>query len=244
MTSIPIKANILIDNGGSARIADFGLLRVISDPTSLLPSSSYTLGGTVRWMSPELLNPKRFGLDKARPSKTSDCYALAMVIYETITGHLPFHEHTDLNVVVKVLKGVRPRRGPGFADNLWKMLGLCWGSEPGTRPSATDVLQCLETISNPSESPSSPANEETWGGGDDWDSTSGSFGMYLSPLCQSCDVFWSHYYDFLLRYLGTLTAVDWFYPRLGFHYCRARHPVREEVQAVEANLDVRVAGRV
>jgi len=37
--------------------------------------------GTFRWMSPELLDPPRFG-SNGRPTRESDCYALGMVIYE------------------------------------------------------------------------------------------------------------------------------------------------------------------
>ena len=33
-------------------------------------------------MSPELLDPERFGSDGDRPTKKSDCYAFGMVIYE------------------------------------------------------------------------------------------------------------------------------------------------------------------
>ena len=46
---------------------------------------SFTAGGTYRWMSPELLDPDRFGVSQAegdRPTRQSDCYALGMVIYE------------------------------------------------------------------------------------------------------------------------------------------------------------------
>ena len=45
---------------------------------------SFTPGGTVRWMSPELLDPERFGIpgSEGRPTRESDCYALGMVIYE------------------------------------------------------------------------------------------------------------------------------------------------------------------
>ena len=46
---------------------------------------SFTGGGTRRWMSPELLDPERFGVPESegdRPTRQSDCYALGMVIYE------------------------------------------------------------------------------------------------------------------------------------------------------------------
>ena len=46
---------------------------------------TFTAGGTRQWMSPELLDPERFGIPESkggRPTKQSDCYALGMVIYE------------------------------------------------------------------------------------------------------------------------------------------------------------------
>ena len=95
-------------------------------------------------MSPERISPGEFGLKTGRPSKSSDCYSLGMVIYETISGNVPFHEDTDFAVFVKVLKGERPRREEGFADSLWNMMERCWMSQPSDRPSIEDVLQCLE----------------------------------------------------------------------------------------------------
>ena len=153
MTPLCIKANILIDLTGTARLADFGLLTIISEPTS-----SYAHGGTARWMSPELIDPEQFGLEKYRPTTASDCYALGMVVYETISGHLPFPDHIHLNVVVKVLRGERPRRGPGFTNDVWKMLEICWKPQPDERPAIEDVLLCLEQVSNPADpgSKSSP----------------------------------------------------------------------------------------
>ena len=47
--------------------------------------------GTTRWMSPELLDVVRFNSD-GRPSRESDCYALAMTIYE-VSGFPSFWSH-------------------------------------------------------------------------------------------------------------------------------------------------------
>ncbi|KAF9789484.1 kinase-like domain-containing protein [Thelephora terrestris] len=144
-------ANVLIDQVGNALLADFGLLTIVSDPANLLSSSSYTQGGTARWMSPELIAPQKFGLETSQPTIPSDCYALGMVIYETISGHLPFHQHADLTVFVKVLEGEHPPREAEFTDRLWETLELCWIPEPNLRLDIEDVLRYLEKASQPLE---------------------------------------------------------------------------------------------
>jgi len=173
LTSLTVKANILIDPTGHARLADFGLLTIISDPANFLSSSSYAQGGTIRWMSPELISPQRFGFKKSRPTKSSDCYALGMVIYETISGNPPFHKHSDITVSLKVVEGKRPPRGVRFTENLWKTLELCWAPQPNDRLGIEDVLQRLEKASNSLEKPS-PGMGEEMEDGDGWDSADGS----------------------------------------------------------------------
>jgi hypothetical protein len=97
------------------------------------------------------MDPQKFGLQHCRSTESSDCYALGMVIYETISGNVPFHEDADLTVLLKVLGRKRPPRGGGFSTDLWGMLERCWESQPSNRPSIGDVLQYLEVLSNSSE---------------------------------------------------------------------------------------------
>ena len=168
LTSAPLKANILIDQTGQARLADFGLLTIISDCPNIFPSSSQGQGGTARWMSPELINPQRFGFQKSCRTTSSDCYALGMVVYETISGHFPFHQHGDLSVFVKVLEGEHPTRVAGFAGRLWDMLKLCWAPYPSNRPTIEGVFQCLKSVTHLPEPPSPGVDEETESGDDSW----------------------------------------------------------------------------
>jgi len=134
-------------------------------------------------MSPERINPEGFGSKDGRPTKPSDCYALGMVIYETISGNIPFHKHADLAVFVKVLGGERPPRGAGFTESLWEMLELCWMPQPNDRPSIEAVLQCLEVTPSPTEHPSPRMDEGKDEGDDGWDSaTSSSGGDSLDSL--------------------------------------------------------------
>ena len=159
---LPLKVNILIDRTRHARLADFGLLKIVSDPANLVsPASHAQSGHTARWMSPELIAPREFGLTTSRPSKYSDCYSLGMVIYETITGTPPFYEDQDLLVFLKVLRGERPHRGVGFTGSLWEVLERSWMAQPDSRPSVESVLQCLEECSKSSELPPPGIHEGT-----------------------------------------------------------------------------------
>jgi len=146
-----VKVNILIDGTDHARLADFGLLAIFSD-TTLASSSSLIAGGTVRWMSPELFCPEDFDLKDSRRTEHSDCYALGMVIYEVLSGQLPFSRYENYAVVAKVSRGERPGRpggalGKWFTDGVWRMLERCWTPKPDDRPRIGDVLWCLEEVS-------------------------------------------------------------------------------------------------
>ena len=109
-------------------------------------------GGTYRWMSPELFYPENFGLTDSRPTKNSDCYALGMVMYEVLSGRVPFPRHNICAVVAKVSRGERPARPRGaerrwFTDEVWGVLQRCWAPRRDHRPKIRDVLRCLEEAS-------------------------------------------------------------------------------------------------
>ena len=100
LTDSSEQVNILIRSDHRACLADFGLSTIVcvaprvpadASASSVFTGATagsetslmrHTAGGTYRWMSPELLDPERFGLEYCKPTKESDCYALGMVIYE------------------------------------------------------------------------------------------------------------------------------------------------------------------
>ena len=103
-------------------------------------------------MSPELFFPENFALKDRRRTKRSDCYALGMVIYEVLSGQVPFPRYDFFAVAVKVSAGERPERPQGaegnwFIDSIWRMLERCWTPKRDDRPSIGDVLRCLEEAS-------------------------------------------------------------------------------------------------
>ena len=148
--------------------------------------SSCIEGGTVQWMSPELIDPERFGLTESHPTKEADCYALGMVIYEVLSGQTPFAPSKPPFVILKVLEGHHPERPQGkagapFTDDLWTVLGLCWKHKPDERTSSKVVLQCLERASSllrPSSDADAVAEKVT----DGWSTVTVSDSGMFSPF--------------------------------------------------------------
>jgi serine/threonine protein kinase len=180
------KLNILIDKDGQARLADFGLLTIVSDSTNPTVSSYSANGGTTRWMSPELLEAHQLGTKDCRPTKESDCYALGMVIYEVLSGQAPFTPYKDFVVMRKVIEGERPERPEGvkgewFVGGLWETLEMCWAAEPESRPSIQAVFECLERVSKDWNPPSPRADEDIEADEDHWDLTAVSNSSSIVP---------------------------------------------------------------
>jgi len=136
-------ANILIDDLGNVRLADFGLNSiVIEDSHNASPINNER--GTPRWMAPEILNVE--GLNTTRPSKESDVYAFAMVVVEVFTCRPPFPELGHAAVLIRVVGGERPPRPEeacrlGLSDSVWEMVEKCWEQEPLPRPKISEVLK-------------------------------------------------------------------------------------------------------
>ena len=100
-----VQGNILISDDGIARLGDFGIVGVITDPTVVEPGSTTTSKpGVVRYMAPELLNPPQFGLSNSNPSKESDVYSLAMTVYEVRSLHTVHCHRLHYNLAIRLLQ--------------------------------------------------------------------------------------------------------------------------------------------
>ena len=85
--------NIILLQNGSIKVADFGISRLNSIIDTKDESSDIAVG-TVYYVSPEQAQGKK-------PKKASDLYSLGVMLYELITGSLPFY-HDNATEVAKM----------------------------------------------------------------------------------------------------------------------------------------------
>ncbi|RMG17901.1 MAG: serine/threonine protein kinase, partial [Planctomycetota bacterium] len=133
--------NILVDRGGRALITDFGLVHDTDAEERLTRSGA--LVGTPYYMSPEQARGRR---DLLGPQ--SDVYALGVVLFQMLSGQLPFRAETQLELVEKIVKTPAPAVSslePSVPSDLDAVVATCLRKRPDDRyPSAGALAADLE----------------------------------------------------------------------------------------------------
>ncbi len=87
-----IKAsNVLLDTQGTYYLSDFGIARISSDVTQLTTTGNVL--GTVDYIAPELFE------ENHTADALSDLYSLGVLLFEMVTGQLPFSAENQLALV-------------------------------------------------------------------------------------------------------------------------------------------------
>jgi len=84
-------ANLLLDEEGRVRIADFGVARALAETALTEPAGAMI--GTARYTSPEQAQGRSV-------DGRADVYALGLVLYESITGEVPFVADTTVGTLM------------------------------------------------------------------------------------------------------------------------------------------------
>jgi tetratricopeptide (TPR) repeat protein len=98
--------NILVDESGQPKILDFGVARVTdSDALATRQTDVGQLVGTLAYMSPEQVLADPLELDVR-----SDVYALGVILYELLAGHLPYDLGRQLHDTTRAILEADPRQ--------------------------------------------------------------------------------------------------------------------------------------
>jgi eukaryotic-like serine/threonine-protein kinase len=146
-------ANTMVTGKHVVKVLDFGVARMVSQPLRASETNTATqltqegaVVGTVSYMSPEQARGENV-------DRRSDIFSLGSLLYETVTGRLPFGGPTPLAVMHRIATETPPapssiRAGvPVAFDHL---IAMCMAKNPAQRPDrAAEVAEALQALAVP-----------------------------------------------------------------------------------------------
>lgn len=126
--------NIIITKDGVVKVTDFGIARAVSTATV---THSGNIMGSVHYFSPEQARGEI-------ADEKSDIYSLGVVIYEMLTGELPFVGESPISVALKKIQNdpLSPRRiNSQIGEALEKVILIAMDKDPKKRFKSADDLR-------------------------------------------------------------------------------------------------------
>jgi len=130
--------NVIINDNGTVKVADFGLARAVTSQT--VTSTQGVLLGTVAYLSPEQVER---GIADAR----SDVYAAGLMLFEMLTGTKAFTGETAIHVAYQHVHGGVPSpssRVAGLPPALDELVAVATARDPDERPA--DAAEFLTLV--------------------------------------------------------------------------------------------------
>jgi serine/threonine-protein kinase len=129
-------ANLLFDEHGVVRVADFGLARALAEASWTEPAGGML--GTARYASPEQATGVQL-------DARSDLYSLALVLVESVTGRVPFAADTTIGMLTA--RTQRPLIAPDELGPLAAVIDRAGCVQPNDRyPDAGTMRQALADV--------------------------------------------------------------------------------------------------
>lgn len=134
--------NILITKSGRAKLTDFGIAREAGTATV---TSADTLVGSVHYLSPEQARGEAAG-------PKSDIYSLGVVLYEMLTGSVPFSGDSHVSIALKHIQNdpePLAEKNPAVPEDLSRVVMRALNKDPSLRfKSAGEMSYQLEEALN------------------------------------------------------------------------------------------------
>ncbi len=128
------SGNILYENEIDIVISDLGISK------SSIDNEDDEIYGVISYVAPEILQGKEY-------TTASDIYSFGMIMWELITGRLPFwDQNNDLELIIKISKNFRPPIIQNTPKSYNELMQECWDSDPNKRPTTSDILEKLIII--------------------------------------------------------------------------------------------------
>lgn len=133
-----IKAqNILLTPSGDVKVTDFGIARELAGTMAATLTATGMVIGTVQYFSPEQA--------QGRPATTqSDVYSAGIVLYETLTGKLPFEADNPLAVAMQQINQPPPlpsRLNPAIPASVEAIVLRALAKNPAQRYAGAEAMK-------------------------------------------------------------------------------------------------------
>ncbi|MBK9746670.1 MAG: serine/threonine protein kinase [Chloroflexi bacterium] len=138
-------ANVLLADDGMPKLTDFGVARIGDAPGTMLTQIGTVLG-TVAYLSPEICEGGKY-------NEQTDIWAFGVMLYQMLTGHLPFEETTAVGTIAAILGDDVPdprQYRSDIPDAVVELLKSMMAKKPEDRlPSARAIGAEIEAILKP-----------------------------------------------------------------------------------------------